>query len=123
MSDANLYKEELMELYRNPVNRGVLSSPTVSVTKNNPMCGDEVTLQLKIADGKIKSAKFDGAACAVSVISSEVLTEAIAGMEIEKAKKITKEELLEKIGLNLTTSRVKCATLALTALQNALEGI
>ncbi|PJA86722.1 MAG: Fe-S cluster protein [Candidatus Moranbacteria bacterium CG_4_9_14_3_um_filter_42_9] len=119
----NLYKEELMEVYKNPPNRGVLKNPTSKSTGKNPMCGDEILLQLKIAGGKIADAKFDGSACAVSVISSALLTEHIIGKTIEEAKKLSKEDLLQLIGLNLSTSRVKCATLVLNALHDALEGL
>lgn len=118
----DIYREELMEIYKNPPNRGSLANPSVAVKKHNPMCGDEVNLQLKIASGKIADARFDGSACAVSVISSSLLTEKIIGMTVDEAKTLKKEDLLELIGLNLTTSRVKCAVLVLSALQGALEG-
>ena len=122
MDDA-LYREELMDIYKNPSNKGHIDHPTHHADGKNPMCGDEITLQLKIADGKIEDAKFDGNACSVSIISSEILTEHIVGMPVDTAMKITKEDLLKMIGLNLTTSRVKCATLVLSALQGALEGL
>jgi nitrogen fixation NifU-like protein len=119
--DDNLYREELMEVYKNTKARGKLPDPSVEVFQKNSMCGDEIILQLKIEKGIIKDAKFDGAACAVSIIASNFMLEAIIGKTIEKAQKITKENLLEMIGVNLTTSRIKCATLVLGALQNALK--
>ena len=118
----NLYKEELMEIYKNPMHRGHMDEPSVSLSKNNPMCGDKITLQLKLNNGVIEDAKFDGDACAVSVISSAMVTDHIIGKTIEEAQKLTKEDLLEMIGMNLTTSRVKCATLVLTTLHSVLEG-
>jgi nitrogen fixation NifU-like protein len=119
--DDNLYREELMEVYKSTKNRGKLENPSVEVFQRNPMCGDEITLQLKTEKGVIRDAKFDGHACAVSVISSNFLLEDIIGKTVDEASKISKEELLKMIGVNLTTSRVKCATLVLEALQNALE--
>ena len=119
--DDNLYREELMEVYKNTKVRGKLSAPSVEVFKKNQMCGDEITLQLKITDGFIKDAKFDGSACAVSVIASNFMLENIIGKTLSEAEKITKDDLLGMIGVNLTTSRVKCATLVLEALQNALK--
>jgi nitrogen fixation protein NifU and related proteins len=118
----SLYKEELMDIYKNPPNKGAMSDPTTSAVKNNPVCGDEITLQLKLEGGKISDAKFDGSACAVSVIASSLLTEHLIGKTVAEAKSLTKEDLLKLIGLNLSTSRVKCATLVLSALKSALEG-
>ncbi len=120
MSDS-LYREQLMEYYKDPQNRGTLSDPDVSVYEKNPFCGDEITLQLKVNNGIIDDAKFEGSACAVSVASSEVVTDEIIGKSIDDAKRITKEDILELLGVELTTSRVKCATLVLEALEKALQ--
>lgn len=117
----DLYREELMEYYRNPVNRGSMDSPTVEVDGDNPMCGDEVHLQLKIKDGVISDFKYDGEACAVSIAASAITSEEIIGKTVEEAKKFDKSALLDLIGVNLTTSRVKCATLILDALQNSID--
>jgi nitrogen fixation protein NifU and related proteins len=121
MDNDNLYREELMEIYKNPKNRGKLPDASVGVTEKNPLCGDEIELQLLIRGGKIKDAKFDGSACAVSIISSTRLLENLVGKTLNEAKNISKEDLLDLIGINLSTSRVKCATLALDALQEALK--
>ncbi len=117
----NFYREQLMEIYKNPAHLGTLATPTVQVHEVNPMCGDEITLQLSIQDGKIVDAKFAGSACAVSIVSSELLLEDIKGKTLQEAKQITKEKLLNLIGITLTTSRVRCATLSLEALNNAIK--
>lgn len=117
----DIYREELMDIVKNPVNRGNMDDPSVDVNKKNPLCGDEIHLQLKFENGVVKEAKFDGTACAVSIIASEMLTDLVIGKSVEELKALTKEVFLEKIGLNLSTSRVKCATLVLDALQGALE--
>jgi len=116
-----IYKEELMEIYKNPPNRGKITNPTTTVVTANPLCGDSITLQLKIKNNKIRDAKFDGNLCAVSVISAAKVTEDIKEMTLEDAKKITKAYLLKSLDLNLSTSRIQCATLILKALQNAVE--
>ncbi len=116
-----LYREELMEVYKHPAHRGKVIDPTVEVYEKNPMCGDDLILQLKIEDGKITDAKFSGIACSVSVISSDLLLEHLRGKTLDEAKSISKEDLLAIVGLNLTTSRVACATLSLTALHKALK--
>jgi nitrogen fixation protein NifU and related proteins len=117
----NIYKEELMAIYKNPMNRGHMDDPSVEVDGKNPMCGDKITLQLKIEDGRIADAKFDGSACAVSIISSAMATDFIIGKTIEEALKLNKDDLLKMMDLNLTTSRVKCATLIVNAIKDALE--
>lgn len=110
-----------MDIYKNPHNRGKISLPSVSVSKKNPMCGDELTLQLEIKDGVVKEAKFDGSACSVSIISSSILTDYLIGRKLDEVKKLTKEDLLKFINLNLTTSRVACATLIFSALEEGLK--
>lgn len=117
----DIYRDELMDIYKDPSHKGQLDNPTTESTKENPLCGDVMSLQLRIADNKIQDIKFDGAACAVSVISAELLAEELIGKSIEEAREMTKEDLLELLDLELTTSRVKCATLVLDALKGALE--
>jgi len=110
-----------MEHYKNPQNRGKMDDAQVEVAGNNPLCGDAISMQLKVEDGKIKDIMFDGSACAVTVASSSILTEAIKGKSLEEAKKMSKEELLNLLGVELTTSRVKCASLPLEALHNLIQ--
>jgi nitrogen fixation protein NifU and related proteins len=117
----DIYREELMDIYKNPPHKGKIDKPTVASEKNNPMCGDEIHLQLQINNGIVEDAKFDGSACAVSVISASMLTDMIIGKSIVELQKLTKEELLNTLDLNLTTSRVKCATLAFNALRDILD--
>lgn len=118
---SDLYREQLMEHYKNPANKGNLLDPSVSVNSNNPFCGDLVDLKLKIEGAIITDVSFDGPACAVSVASSSVVTDWIKGKTLEEAKDLKKEEVLEMLGVELTTSRVKCATLILDALKEAIE--
>ena len=84
----DLFRDELMDIYRNPMNQGQLDDRTHRADGKNPLCGDQVNLQLKISDGKIQDAKFNGSACSISIISSALLTEHIIGKTVEEAKKI-----------------------------------
>lgn len=121
MNDIYL-RDELMQVYKDPINRGVINNATVSSTKYNPMCGDAVKLDLLVSeDGIVVDAKFSGDACAVSIISSSLLTEQIIGNTVNEAKKISKKDILNMFSDDLTTSRIKCATLVLEALQEALK--
>ena len=120
MNDT-LYREQLLDIYKDPSNRGTLSDKDIEVTEKNPFCGDVLTLQLKIEDGIIKDVAFDGGACVVTIASSALLTEELRGKMLEEAKAITKQDVLDMLGVELTTSRVKCATLILEAVSSALR--
>ncbi len=117
----DIYREELMEHYKNPQNRGRLAAPSVTSVGKNAMCGDFLTLDLEIRDNKIVDVSYDGEACAVSIASASVLSEEILGKNLVEVKDFSKEKLLALLGVNLTTSRIKCATLILEALDSALE--
>ncbi len=119
----DIYREQFMDIFKNPSNRGKLSEPSEELTKNNPMCGDVITMQLKLNGGIIEDIKFDGSACAVSIASASILTDEVKGKSIDEALKIDKEKLLNMLGVELTTSRVKCAMLPLDTLHGMLEGL
>lgn len=115
-----LYREELMDLYRHPQHAGTLSQPSVSVDQHNRFCGDHLHLSLTIQNQVITQAKFSGQSCMVSTVASEILLDFIQNKTLAEAKTITKEKLLSLLNLNLTTSRIACATLILDALQHAI---
>lgn len=115
------YQEDLLEMYKNPIHKGSISDASVSISKENTMCGDMVTLDLKIENNIIKDAKFGGQSCLVSVVSTDIFLEEIIGKSIDEAKALTKDDLLGLLKLNLTTSRVKCAILILGAFNDAIK--
>lgn len=117
----DLYRSELMEIYKDPAHKGQLKSQSLTLEKHNAFCGDHLHLSLKIKNNIIEDAKFDGSLCFVSIIGAEFLLEEIIGQTVKEAKKIDQKKLLELIDLNLSTSRVACATLTLKALQEALN--
>lgn len=122
MDDANIYqRQELLEIYKNPSNKGVIEGATVVSMSVNPMCGDELTLYLKVQNDKITDAKFTGDACSVSIISASLLTDDLINKTVVQAKNITKKDVLDLIGVPLTTSRIRCATLVLEALEEAIK--
>src|SRR3990167_5600600 len=108
----NMYREELMEHYKNPSHRGVIK---------NPMCGDIIKLQVIVRGDVLEDVKFEGEACAICLASADILAHEVVGRNVEKVKKMSKKYLLELIGVELTTSRVKCAELPLIALMEALK--
>jgi len=117
----DFYSSELMEIYKDPIHKGHLDHSSIDLEKQNTFCGDRLHLFLKIKNNIIEDAKFDGAMCFVSIIGADFLLEEIIGKTIEKAKKIDQKKLLELIDLNLSTSRIACATLTLKALHEAIN--
>ncbi len=112
-----LYKEHIMELYKSPKNYGELENHTHEHTETNSSCGDEITLQLVVKDGKIEDVKFQGSGCVMSLVSSSLLTDKIKGMGLEGAKKLSKEDILELLKIKINPSRMKCVLLPLENLR------
>jgi len=117
----DIYREEFLEIYKNPMNEGKLDNPSIVEHGVNEACGDEMNLYLKIENGIVVDASFIVKACSVATVSSALLTDEIKGKKVSEIKKFSKEDLLKLIGINLTTSRVKCATLPLETLHKSLE--
>jgi nitrogen fixation NifU-like protein len=117
MSD-DIYREIILDHYRNPRNKGKLDMSDVSVHDSNPLCGDEIDIHMKVSEGKIEDIKFEGRGCAISQASASMLTEMVIGKELDVIKDLKKEDILENIGLtNLGPARIKCALLSLKVLK------
>lgn len=117
MSD-DIYREIILDHYRNPRNKGKLSDADVTIHDSNPLCGDEIDIHLKVEEDKIKDIKFEGRGCAISQASASMLTEMILNKPLSSVKNITKDDILENIGLmNLGPARIKCALLSLKVLK------
>jgi nitrogen fixation NifU-like protein len=117
-----LYRETILELYRNPKNKKILEDFTVYQKENNPLCGDEVELFLKFdTNGKLIDIGFQGEGCAISQAGVSMLTEFIKGKTEKELQTITGEDVLLMLGLqNLNPTRLRCALLGLKTLQKAL---
>ena len=117
MSD-DIYREIILDHYRNPRNKGKLVDADVSIHDSNPLCGDEIDIHLKVEEGKIKNIKFEGRGCAISQASASMLTEMVIEKPLSTVKEIAKNDILENIGLlNLGPARIKCALLSLKVLK------
>lgn len=117
MSD-DIYREIILDHYRNPRNKGKITDADVVIHDSNPLCGDQIDIYLKVKDGDIEDIKFDGRGCAISQASASMLTEMILKKPLTIAKDISKEDILENIGLtNLGPARIKCALLSLKVLK------
>jgi nitrogen fixation NifU-like protein len=114
----DIYREIILDHYRNPRNKGKLLDADVSIHDSNPLCGDEIDIHLKVQADEIKDIKFEGRGCAISQASASMLTEMIMGKPLTSVKDLTKDDILENIGLvNLGPARIKCALLALKVLK------
>jgi nitrogen fixation NifU-like protein len=120
MSD-DIYREIILDHYRNPRNKGRLTDPDVSIHDSNPLCGDEIDIHLKVEEDKIKEIKFEGRGCAISQASVSMLTEMVLNKPLNLVKDLAKDDILENIGLtNLGPARIKCALLSLKVLKMAM---
>jgi nitrogen fixation NifU-like protein len=117
----DLYRDYILEHYRRPHNFGVIESPTVSQEGSNPLCGDRLTLQLRVADGQIASVGFTGRGCAISQASASLLTDEIKGKSVETAAGMSSQDVLDLLGIEISPARMKCAMLSLETLQGALS--
>lgn len=117
MSD-DIYREIILDHYRNPRNKGKLPGADISTHDSNPLCGDEIDIHMKVQGDKIMDVKFEGRGCAISQASASMLTEMVINKPLTSVKDIAKSDILENIGLtNLGPARVKCALLALKVMK------
>lgn len=122
MSDA-LYREAILDHYKHPRHKGHLDDPDIKYHDHNPFCGDEITVELKVEDGVIVDAAFDGRGCAISQASASMLMEEIVGKTLEEVKALDKEFILDLLGIEIGPVRLKCALLSLKALKAGAYGI
>ena len=115
---SDIYREIILDHYRNPRNKGRIPDADVSIHDSNPLCGDEIDIHLKVDGDTITDVKFEGRGCAISQASASMLTEMVNGKPLTLVKDLTKDDILENIGLtNLGPARVKCALLSLKVLK------
>lgn len=119
----NIYREIIMDHYRSPRNRGRLDPADISHEEHNPLCGDEVNIDVRITDEIISDIAFDGRGCAISQASASILTELVKGQSVADAKALTKDDIIEELGIPLSAARMKCALLGLKALKAGLYGV
>lgn len=116
-----MYQEQILDHYKHPRNFGDMPDADLHASDNNPLCGDELTMYLKVGeDGKITDVKFKGIGCAISRASASLLTTKLKGKTVEQARKIDKDDVLRALGIPLGPVRMKCALLSLQVLKKAL---
>ncbi|MDM8528615.1 SUF system NifU family Fe-S cluster assembly protein [Anaerolineales bacterium HSG24] len=119
-----LYRQNILEHYRNPHNMGTLENHTHSHKEHNPLCGDVVQIELLVDDQqRIDQVAFSGKGCAISQASTSMLTDMLIGKTVEEAKQINKEVILDELGIEIGPVRLKCALLSLKAVKMALYNL
>ena len=120
----NLYRDNILDHYKNPRNYGKMENPDISHEEYNPLCGDRLTIQLKIgADDRVEEVKFSGQGCAISKASASMLTEMVEGKTLDEVKAINKEDILDALSIPIGPVRLKCALLSLKALKVGVYGL
>ena len=118
---SDLYREEILKLWKNPKNFGELENPTHEHFEANPICGDEMSIHMRVEDDVLKEASFFGTGCLVCIVFASELTEKIKGMRVEDVMNLTKDDLLKLLNIEVTPIKMRCACLSLDAVQNCLE--
>lgn len=121
---SDLYREQMIDLYENPLNFGELDPNDFSYEEDNPLCGDVIRIDVRLdEDDRIEDVRWRGQGCAISQASASLLTEEIKGLTLDEVKAFPKEQLLELIGVPLSMARVKCALLSLKVLKAGAYGL
>ncbi len=120
----DFYRELIIERYKTPHFRGVLDPNDISYEDDNPACGDHIQIDIRLDENQIVTdAMFSGEGCAISQASADLLLESIIGKNLDQVKQLTKEDILEMLGIELGPVRLKCALLPLKVLKAGVYGL
>jgi nitrogen fixation protein NifU and related proteins len=120
---ADLYREQILDHYRNPRNYGTIEDPDITYEDTNPLCGDRIRIDLRVQDGKIAEVKFSGRGCAISQAAASILTEIVDGQQLEAVRQISADDILDELAIPISPARIKCALLGLKVLKAGAYGI
>jgi nitrogen fixation protein NifU and related proteins len=119
--EEEIYKENILDHYKNPRNNKELSNPFIKHREFNPVCGDDLTIYLEVKDDVITDASFEGNGCAISIAAASMLTDLIKGKTLDQVKEIKREEIFEVLGISLGVVRMKCGLLSLKAVVKGIN--
>src|ERR671918_463326 len=117
----SLYREVILDHYKNPRGHGVISEPDAQAEGQNPLCGDEVSIAVEFEGDTIADVRFQGRGCAISQAATLMLMDMVKGRTAQEVATMSRDELLEEVGIPLTPVRLKCALLGLGVLKVALH--
>ena len=118
-----LYREEILEHYKYPKNKGTIQKPDITYKDFNPLCGDECQIDINVKDNRVVEIKFTAKGCAISQAATSMLTEMVEGKALEEIKQLSKKDILDALGIELGPVRLKCALLCLKVLKGGVYGI
>jgi len=119
--DCNIYVENILDHYHNPRNFGKPEKFDIYRNEFNPLCGDKISVFIKLNKNIIEDIKFTGNGCAISQAAASILTEHIKGKDIEEIKQYGEHQIMELLGIKISHLRLKCALLSIKTIQNALN--
>ena len=114
------YREYILDHYRNPRNYGTIERPDIHSEDSNPLCGDQLSMDLVVEDDRVTAVRFQGRGCAISQAAASMLSEMIEGKRVEEVVQLGKDAVLDELGIPISPARTKCAFLSLRVLHRGL---
>lgn len=120
----DMYREQIIDLYENPLNYGEIEQASFTYEEDNPLCGDVIRIDVVLGDDNhVADVKWSGDGCAISQAAASLLTDEVKGKTLEEVRNFDKDELLDLLGIQLSMMRVKCALLSLKVLKAGAYGM